>query len=165
MVRSATSPSPLQLKNQPGVKLPPTAAAHIALDQNGKAATLLSTRPHWSTKPRILVTIVGGRLPLAADGREICRGPRRMRVLAREIFRRELGCAQTIPEIARSQPRGDLSIRWRGKAIQRAKSTEYRGRDTAKGLWAARRIVWTGKYNALADPVTFLARAVDLEWD
>ena len=42
---------------------------------------------------------------------------------------------------------------------------EYRGPDTAKDLWAARRIAWTGKYNALADPVTILARAADLEWD
>jgi hypothetical protein len=46
-----------------------------------------------------------------------------------------------------------------------AKPIVHRGPYTAKGLWPARRTVWTGKYNALADPVTFLARAADLERD
>lgn len=44
-------------------------------------------------------------------------------------------------------------------------ATANRGPYTAIGLWAALRTVWTGKYSASADPVTFLARAVNLGWD
>jgi hypothetical protein len=95
------------------------------------------------------------------DGREIRRASPRACVLGVKFF---VGSLVGLKPSA--QPRGGLSKGGAEElAGQAAKSTEYRGPDTAKGLWAARRIVWTGIYNALADPATFLPRAVDLEWD
>lgn len=98
------------------------------------------------------------------DGREIRRASPRACVLDVKFFAGSLVALKPSPNRTCTTERRPFEG-WRGKASQAAKSTEYRGPDTAKGLWAARRIVWTGKYNALADPVTFLARAVDLEWD